>query len=131
MNFHISSFSHNSNFRLVHYVTPFDSHVLSLSDRVNNNNNWFTDARYRKVNQHAAVIHNAGHLCILTRLFRHSHPDDNLMLHQPPLQRDHATGHTLTIHLHPGDTALAAVRILHLDRVDRFTVPIAEAEARP
>lgn len=59
------------------------------------------------------------------------HPDDNPMFHQFPLQRNHATGHALAIHLHPGDAALTAVRILNLDRVDRFTVPIAKAEALP
>jgi hypothetical protein len=31
------------------------------------------------------------------------------MFHLAPLQRDHATGHALAIHLHPGDAALATV----------------------
>ena len=91
---------------MAHYVTSFDSHVLSLSDWVNNNN--FSTPRF---------LH--------ARLLRVPHSHDNLMLHQAPFQHDYTTGHALPIHLHPGDTALAAVRILHLDRIDCFSVPIA------
>lgn len=51
------------------------------------------------------------------------------MFHQSPYQRDHVAGQAPVGHLHPGDTALVAVWIFHLDRVDRFTVPITEEKS--
>ena len=70
-------------------------------------------------------------LCIFIRLLPIPHPDHNPMFHQLPFQGDHAIGHALAVHFHPGDTALTAKRIFHLDVIDRLPMPVAEAEARP
>jgi hypothetical protein len=53
------------------------------------------------------------------------------MFDQAPIQRDHRIPHALAIHLHPRHTSLAALRILDLDLVYRFTVMIAQVEALP
>jgi hypothetical protein len=47
------------------------------------------------------------------------------MLNQTPIQWDHPIPHALAIHFHPRHTSLAALGILDLDLVDRFTVTIA------
>ena len=56
---------------------------------------------------------------------------DDQMLHQLPLQRDHAILHTPAIHLYPRNAPLQACRILDPDFVYRLTVPIAQAEPLP
>src|ERR1039457_2043051 len=99
---------------MAYYVTSFDNHFFSSSDLV--------DCNY---------VYKPPHLSSLIAFTGFPHPDTDLMFYQSRFQRDHAAGHASAIHLHPVDTALAAVRILHLYRVDRFTMPIAEAEAIP
>jgi hypothetical protein len=53
------------------------------------------------------------------------------MLYQATFQRDDSIACALSIHLHPRYSTLASVRIFDTDFIDRFTVPIADAEALP
>lgn len=68
---------------------------------------------------------------LLRGLFRFTHPHDHVVFNQILIKRDVATGYTLPIQLHPDYAMLTPVRILHLNRVDRFTVTEAEAETGP
>ncbi len=46
-------------------------------------------------------------------------------------QRYDTIAYPLPVHLHPGDTVLATVRVLHCNAIDCLSVAIAEAETWP